>query len=185
MVEVELPSAFDIITLIIALIGLFGGLPKIWSWITKPNIEISDLKVYRWPVIKNAPIHDDDGHIIGSEDVEANTVISWRVHNKPRFSIFKKDIHDLKTKYIFSRVDISPLESYQWSHETNIWPMLGCNQDYPQRIEFNKYCIPDGKYILNLNVMSGNSVLYPYRKELDINEKLLRQWRTHARVSEN
>jgi len=177
-IEYEIIGArtFDIINLFLASIGAIGGFPLLWRLTTKPNIIVSNVKVRRWTAISGAPVYDDDGHIVDQEDIEANTVVEWRVYNKPKFYIFKKDVHDLKTKYSFGKINLKQYENYQWSGETHIWPLLGCNQDYSQRIEFKKYCIPNGEYILNLNVMSGNMVLHTHREPLTVNEKTLRQW---------
>ena len=48
---------------------------------------------------------------------------------------------------------------------------------HTQRVEFKKYCIPNGEYILNLNIMSGNTVLCAYRESLTVNEESIRKWR--------
>jgi len=169
--------SFDIFNLLLATIGTFGGLPLIWRFINRPKIRISDLKVMRWQKVWNVPKYDDFGNIIGAEDIEANTVLQWKVNNDVKWKIFRKDIQDLKTRYSFSKVDLEPWEKYTWSSDTPTWPLLGAGDDHPQRIAFETYCIPNGEYVLNLNIMSGNNVLCAYRESLTVNEETLRKWR--------
>lgn len=157
---------FDVFNLIVASLGLLGGIPVIMGWLTKPKIEISDVSCRRRRYFDTVPIYNEFGEIDGVEEQPALTIISWRVKNEKKLMSSNRGILDLKTKYHFSRIDPDATRDYQWSGETSTWPLLGVDEDISQETRFEKTFISNGKYSLNLNVLSGSKVVYSYREEI-------------------
>jgi len=72
---------FDLLNLIIALIGLFGGLPHLIKWLQKPNIALIDCKILRFSE-GPSPIEDENGQIVGQQwdpDFWINPVSVWGI----------------------------------------------------------------------------------------------------------
>lgn len=165
---------FDVFNLLVAGLGLFGGIPVIMDWFTKPKIVISDVTCRRRRYFDLVPTYNEYGEIDGAEEQPALTIISWRVKNEKKLLSSNRGILDLKTKYHFSRIDPDATRDYQWSGETSTWPLLGVDEDISQETRFEKRFISNGKYSLNLNVLSGTKVVYSYREEITVETRTRR-----------
>ena len=117
---------FDVFNLIVAGLGLFGGIPVIMDWFTKPKIVISDVICRRRRYFDHVPIYNEYGEIDGVEEQPALTIISWRVKNEKKLLSSNRGILDLKTKYHFSRIDPDTTRDYQWSGETSTRALVAC-----------------------------------------------------------
>ena len=159
---------YTVVELIIGAIGLKTIIQWIWERVTNPLIEVSEVKISRYPYERNIPIYDDDGNIVDSEEQFQSTVVSWRVWNKIRLYIFSKDIHNIYAKYNFERVDSDAPRDYLWSSDTEKWPMLSPDQDIPMQFTLDRYYIPNGEYKLRLNIMSEDKVIKSYQKIVKI-----------------
>ena len=166
---------FDLLNLIIALIGLFGGLPHLIKWLQKPNIALIDCKILRFSE-GPSPIEDEKGQIVGQQWDPATSMITWRIKNKPRLLIFGGNAPNFFIKYTFWRVDTKTPQNYKWADDKEVWPLLAKSQEHPDSATFDNYYLPYGQYRLTLVFYSNDEVIGSTVRLLIFNEQNRRRW---------
>ncbi len=155
----------DWVATVLAIIGgLFGGIPRIFDWFSRPNVRVTQCKINRYQG-GPSPIFDDFGEIVGAEDEDPSVVVSWRILNALRYYIFGKSIVNTETTWNLERID-SSLEPFMG--KLPVITLIALKQEIPQSVTLPVLFLSNGVYVLSILLMSEGKRICEFRKTIEV-----------------
>ena len=158
-------SYLDLASKILGIIGgLFGGIPRIFDWFSRPNIQVTGYKINRFQGGPN-PIFNAFGEIVGAEEEDPSVVVSWRLKNELRYYVFGKSILNVETTWNLERIDSS---SGPFMGKLPVITLVALQQEIPQRVTLPVLFLSNGVYVLSLLIRSEGKRLRECRETIEV-----------------